>query len=1121
MLGSSACHPARHADRQADVSASRGRVAATIRRRRVLAIPSAALSCLLVLCSAVLARGATPEFSQQSLEFFEREVRPLLVRRCYACHSDRLPEPKGGLRLDSRRRLLAGGDTGPAIVPKDPAESLLIDAINYGDLYQMPPKTRLPAREIQILTKWIELGAPWPAEAEALGEEPPQFDLRGRQEAHWCWQPPQEPDLPAVRNREWTLQEFDAFILARLEAEGLTPGTRANKRVLVRRAHFDLLGLPPSPAAVEAFVADGSPRAFETLVDSLLDSPHFGERWARHWLDLVRYAETHGHEFDYPIAHAYKYRDYIIRALNDDVPYDRWVLEHIAGDLLDPPRLHPTLGFNESVIGTGFWWLGEATHAPVDVRDDEARRIDNQIDVLSKTFLGLTVACARCHDHKFDAITTKDYYALAGFLQSSHRQEAILDPAGSIERTARRVEQLRAEGGQHLAEHVTALSAEAFTRHLSAAWHQREPSDPAGEQAAGTSAEVVARWAAALQDRKLREIDHPLHAWFLLRDRGAATSTAVEQVRRELAEAAEEAERTNAELPLVADFDHGFDNWFVTGQAFGEHPTRSLEWDAASDDARFYRPGLAHSGRTASRLQGVLRSPTFTLTHPNIFYRISGTGAQVRVIVDGYFMDVFNALLFKGFAFDVSTEGEFVWRRQAQDLGRYVGHRVHLEIIDHDDGSVAVDEVRLSNGQAPRTLPSSISRFVLSHKIESPADLAAAYGRSWKQALAAIRQQRANSEQVDLINWALSHRLITGQQARVQLDDCRDRLRREVAGLPAADRVLAMGDGSAENERVFVRGNHRTLGPEVPRRLLQALGGQAVTHQGSGRLELARQIIDPENPLVARVMVNRLWHHLFGRGLVPSVDNFGVLGQRPTHPELLDYLARRFVEDGWSIKRMIRRMMLSSTYQLASDIEPTAAEVDPQNLYWQRMPIRRLEGESIRDAMLSLSGRLDRTMYGPSVPVHITDFMQGRGRPKKSGPADGRGRRSLYLEVRRNFLNPMMLAFDAPIPFNTIGRRNRSNVPAQALTLMNDPFVIEQAAEWSARLLAQGLTPTATIEQMYLAAFARPPTPQEIDESISFLQQQARELDVADNDPRVWADLAHVLWNVKEFIYLK
>src|SRR5262245_2508106 len=371
-----------------------------------LSLPLTMLSvCMLGNCSAADDAG---------VEFFEKQVRPILAARCYECHSGKSDKLKGGLRLDSREAALKGGDTGPAVVPGMPKESLLVDAINYGELYQMPPKSRLTAEDIATLTKWVELGAPWPAETAAtFASSASEVNLARQTDDHCCWHPIQRPPLPAVKNVAWINQPLDRFILSKLEVNGLTPALPADDRTLTRRAYFDLIGLPPPVDELQGSTT------YEELVDQLLASPHFGERWGRHWLDVVRYAESRGHEFDYEIPNAFEYRDYVIRALNSDLPYDQFLIEHVAGDLVKTPRINPTDQFNESIIGTGFWFLGEWCHSPVDIRKDECDRIDNMLDVFSKAFLGVTVACARCHDHKFDAISQQDYYALAGYLQSS------------------------------------------------------------------------------------------------------------------------------------------------------------------------------------------------------------------------------------------------------------------------------------------------------------------------------------------------------------------------------------------------------------------------------------------------------------------------------------------------------------------------------------------------------------------------------------------------------------------------------------------------------------------------------------------------------------------------------
>ncbi len=424
---------------------------------------------LLVLSVTGVRRSAgedAPKSDPQALAFFESKIRPLLIERCSECHG--VNKQKSGLRVDSRQALVKGGLLGPAIEPGKPDESLLIDAVRYGDLVQMPPKSKLAQAEVDLLAKWVAMGAPWPAgetaKPVAVGEE--GIDLEARAQ-HWSFQPVQTPTPPDVKDRTWATSPIDRFVLAKLEEKGLKPAPEADRRTLIRRLTYDLTGLPPTPGEMDAFLNDSSPKAYEMLVDRLLASPRFGERWGRHWLDLVRFAETSGHEFDYDILDAWRYRDYVIRAFNDDVPYNQFVVEHVAGDLMPEPRRRPDNGANESILGTGFYFLGEGTHSPVDVRDDEALRIDNQLDVFGKTFLGLTIACARCHDHKFDPIRQKDYYALAGYLQSSRHQHAFVDHPDRIGQPLQDLQALRnnidRDGGLNantasLLDHISAAS---------------------------------------------------------------------------------------------------------------------------------------------------------------------------------------------------------------------------------------------------------------------------------------------------------------------------------------------------------------------------------------------------------------------------------------------------------------------------------------------------------------------------------------------------------------------------------------------------------------------------------------------------------------------------------------
>jgi hypothetical protein len=1074
--------------------------------------------CLIALYIA-LALPAVAEDGppREHIEFFEKHVRPVLAEHCYACHSAQAKRLEAGLRLDSREGVLQGGDSGAAATPGKPDESLLVEAVRY-ESFEMPPRNKLPKDQIDALVRWIAMGAPWPAE-KAPGPRVTQetFDWRQRKAQHWSWEPIRDADPPAVRRGDWASNAIDQFVLARLEQNGLTPAPRADRRTLLRRLYFDLIGLPPAPDAVQAFAANTSPDAWERAVDRLLQSSHFGEKWARHWMDLVRYAETHGHEFDYPIHHAHRYRDYLIRAFNADVPYDQLIREHIAGDLLDDPRRHPAKGYNESIIGTGFWFLGEAVHAPTDVRGDEAIRIDNQIDVFSRTFLGLTVACARCHDHKFDPIPMEDYYALAGFLQSSRRQEAMLDPHGEIHKIAGRIRSLRAEGDKTIRAGWAAIDRTGthFATNLLAAAQ-------AGHASRAPSASV-ARWKAALADPAVQQPAHPLYAWGQL----AVIATRPfdrrrSQLIRDLNALVERASRARSETVLFEDFDSDLKGWSATGEAFDSAPTSTATWDPTSQRDVVAVPGVMHSGLTSGRLRGVLRSPTFTITHPQIHYRLDTQGAQIRLIIDGYFMDVFNGLLFRGVTMNkIETGGQFAWQTQAGDIRNHIGRTAHIEIADQGDGFVALDEIRFSDGTAPIDPPHPLSLRILDDQtVTDLPSLAQAYGREWDMALGRWKRAAETPSDTSLVNWVMRHGLASDQPATEELTAKIAPLEKRI---PTPQYALAITDGTSEDAPIHIRGNHRNTGDVVPRRFLLAIAGedQPQIVQGSGRLELARRITACSNPFPARVLVNRLWHHLMGRGLAPTVDDFGAMGQPPTHPELLDWLAEDLRSNGWSMKHVIRSIVLSSTYRMSTkpNSDALAHRVDAANDLLHRMRIRRLPAESIRDAMLAVSGRLDPKQFGASVPVHLTPFMEGRGRPR-SGPLDGNGRRSIYLEIRRNFLSPMMLAFDMPSPFSTMGRRSESNVPAQSLILMNDPFVIEQAEVWARRMIDEQPDHNRRVQHMFRLAFARPPSDRQLQRAMQFIHQQAELYNTDTDDLRVWSDLCHTLVNMKEFLYL-
>ncbi len=1085
----------------------------------------------LVLTILVSIRGIEPVFAQENrtenasrkaLDFFESRVRPILVERCQRCHgSERV---RAGLRLDHRDAILRGGDSGPAVVPGDLNESVLIEAIRYDGFVQMPPDGKLPSDQIADLERWVLDGAAWPESVsseelvENTGGTVDEFDLEGRAKRLWSFQPLAEEPTPDLPSDDWSSTFVDAWVLTRLREEGLEPAVEADRATLLRRLSFDLIGLPPEPEEVAGFLNDERPDAVERQIDRFLASPRYGERWARHWLDLVRYAETSGHEFDYDIPQAFRYRDYVIQAWNADLPYDRLIREHLAGDLLADPRFDPVEGIDQSAIATGFYYLSQGTHSPVDVAEEEVHRIENQIDVVSKTFLGLTVACARCHDHKFDPITTRDYYALSGQFKSGRPTLRIIDNPSS------RREALTA----------IALRRDAYRIAL-AETLMREPIAERFLDAYRSAGTAIAAETGCRNDLLTADLDadHVIRGRWIEAVEGASED--VEDPLypfvngRRLVDGA--APERTGDL-VLATFDEGnWEGWFVHGEAFGDRPTLGGEIWIASDSNAILAAGLAHSGLLGSDLRGVVRSPSFVIDRDYLHLRMAGSGGHLQLVVDGF--EKIRAPIYGGLTHRIDHGEELRWIRL--DVKAWRGHRAYLEVSDgasmdftsvrtqimDGSGYVVLDRVVSSDHPEPPRSPRQ--RVIGSANTSSPKSLDVRAIKLQQVVRKAANRLKADEPLNDRVVRLLDHLVSKGLVAsnRSLLDAKADYLR-SVQDLSEPRIALTIAEANPWNDRVHIRGRHQTLGAPVPRRFLEAFEPESDdgSHAGLDRLRLADRIADPTQPLTSRVLVNRLWHHLFGRGLVATPDDFGNMGRPPTHPELLDALARHFIDNGWSIKRVQRVLTRSQTYRMASAIADVRAEsIDPDNRLRHRQTIRRLEAEAIRDAILSVSGRLENKMYGPSVPVHLTSHMQGRGRPSRSGPLDGAGRRSLYLEVRRNFLNPLFLAFDFPTPATTQGRRTVSNVPAQALSLLNDTFVLEQSALWARRLVLEVPRIDERIERLYREGLGRAPTDRERQRIRAFLESV--EADDAQAKVRGWSDLSHILINTKEFLYIR
>ena len=1092
-----------------------------------------ALVCLGPPCYAA-------EISPEEVEFFETQIRPVLAENCYICHGPQAETPGAGLRLDRRDGLLTGGSRGPAIVPGRPDDSLLIRAIRYLDPdLQMPPTGKLSDVRIADFERWIRMGAPDPRQSDST-EGPSKGEKIDLEEAlaFWSLRPVQEPALPKVHDQKWSQSPIDRFVLARLENEGLNPAPAAQKRTLLRRVTFSLVGLPPTPREIEDFLADESHQAYSKVVERLLDSPHYGERWARHWLDLVRFAETNGHEYDNQKLDAWRYRDYVIRAFNSDLPYDRFLTEQIAGDLISDQRLSPEGDYWVSPIGTTHLWFGEVLNSPTDPVKSRADEIDNQLDVLGKAVLGLTLACARCHDHKFDPIPTADYYSIAGILHSTDYAEEVLDSPSQIQQISSavtRIEALNSELQLLMKPLVTQLVDRLGDDLMAAAdgilLRSGQPS------AIASKPKSIRAWIEYLQEATSEpsHVFYPIASVLTSLGEGQTFQQALSRVREGLARMhtglrLDSGKETSAEEDFEDFEEPSYGGWRSSGQAFGSGPRNYVPPNQPLRGARGF--GLASSfGGGSNRLTGSLTSDYFETTKRWLHVRLAGTkeegekeGAKLR-------LSLVNSR-HKGVHFKPSGSGHFEW--QSHHLSVDLNRRCYFEIVDRDpNGHIVVDKIVFSDsGEVPK-ISSPPNRHVIEllnrPDLKSLHALIGAYqemvrssqgsgptDRDTRWLIRSIFPFKRLEDAAYLLDSPRVHevQLLAAARARVEKK------------IPESVFAIVARDHRPHNVRVHTRGDHKNLGEEVPRHNLGVLarGNRQVVSQGSGRLELAHWMTDPANPLTARVLVNRVWKHHFGRGIVDSPDNFGKAGGRPTHPELLDYLTSRFINGGWSIKSLHRLLLLSSTYQMSSRVSESARELDPDNRFLHHIPVRRLEAEAIRDSVLVVSGHLDRRLYGPSVTPHVSEHQQGRGRPE-SGPLLGAGRRSLYIEVRRNFLTPMFLAFDYPVPTSTLGGRGTSTVPSQALIMMNNAFVRAQARSWGIALSSLRQATPERIAGMFLSALGRSPTRQEGVAAQSFLNDQRafHQQRVSPHEAKLeaWSDLGHVLLNSTEFIFIR
>ena len=1119
------------------------------------------LVVVLAMLSASLARAE----DSADVEFFEKKVRPILVEHCYECHSSGAKKIGGKLLLDHREGWQKGGESGPAIEPGKPEKSLLMAAIRHtGETTEMPPKGKLPDAAIADIEAWIKLGAPDPRGPPAVAAQDQSWEeILATRRDWWSLKPVQKPRVPTPNNAAWSDQPIDRFILAKLEARGLTPAPPADPRTLARRLSLVLTGLPPSlrlsvspsgPDGETERQSDGG-KAVAAYVDELLASPHFGERWARHWMDVVRFTETHGNEWNYEVHHAWRYRDYLIRAFNADVPFDRLVREHIAGDLLPDPRWNERERYNESVIGTAFYRFGEVNHDDcISLPQIGYDIADNQIDTLTKAFQATTVACARCHDHKLDAVSMHDYYALLGVLRSSRLVSHTIDAADANQPQIERLRQIKGEIHKELAG-IWQADAQRIAQYLQAARARRTNLPFPTRLATNLDPALLTKWTAALAVEQA-PLEDPLQPFRIVATvDSAGFSAAWKQLADQFASEAPQRRDANENgFVTWADFRGGPPgDWQVGGQGLRSGLARSGELILSSEGDSLVKavlPAGTYTHRDSQKLNGTLRSPTIPPGKKNISFEVLGERSSAARLVSN------NCQLnYKNYR--ALTSADWTWITFSPPKERE-GLRTYAELMTMLDNPKFPDQLSALGGDnANYRLPwdkaaenprshFGIRRVVLhdgdsapaaelSHLLplfagEAPrsvADLSQRYQQAAEAAVSRWASGQATDDNVQWLAALLKHGLLTNSIAASPQFEQLAKEYRQVEGELAQPRIVpGIADGGPGLEQpVFARGDCLRPGEAVGRRYLEVLAGsrEAFSSPASGRLELAERIASPDNPLTARVMVNRVWHHLFGTGLVRTVDDFGHVGELPSHPELLDYLAAEFVADGWSIKRLIRRIVLSRTFQQASGASAAAKDADPDNRLLSHYPARRLEAEAIRDSLLAVSGGLDPAMFGPSIqPFREKDYADRR---LFVGPLDGHGRRSVYIKCNLMESPKFLSAFNIPGGKVTQGRRDVTNVPAQALAMLNDPLVIAQAGEWAARLVARpDATPAERIDAMFERALGRQPTQPERTRFEAAAVQFAELHGVAPADilkaETVWRDLAHTTFNLQEFVYI-
>jgi hypothetical protein len=1011
--------------------------------------------------------------ADKGIEFFEAKIRPVLVEHCYECHNSS-GKAKAKLILDYKAGLLKGGSEGPSIVPGKPEESLILQTIRheFEDLRMPKDGPRLDKKVLEDFRKWIAMGAPDPRDkppsAEQLAKTTSWEAIRERRKKWWSFQPVVNATVPKGIDKTWSDHPVDNFLLAGMEKAEIAPNEEANALAVLRRLTFAITGLPPTPEQQETYAkeaAENTEAATEKLVVELLAKPQFGERWGRHWMDWVRYADSHGSEGDPNIPNAFRYRNYLIRALNGDVPYDQLVREHLAGDLLPDPRVNDDLGLNESAIGTANLRFVLHGFAPTDALDEHVRFTDDQIDVVTKAFLGLTVSCARCHDHKFDAISQKDYYALFGILSNGRPAQRVIDSPALLKKNLAELGDIKKRIHGKLAK-VWKDNATNLADLL-----QKPPSK---------------KWQDAIGDGNAH---NPLRTWAKLRNvKKADFAKGWDGQRKEYQASQETLDKRHSgayrgSWKLGKEKDYA--SWSRSGPGLGGRPSLAGSFHVLPSGDRILDrilPSGAYTHLLSTKHNGTLSSPRFTFDEGNVWIRATGDkGTSLRYVVWNYPRR--GTVYPKGSA-DPNQEKWVSWNTKY-----WSGDQAYLEATTNRDHPVeagggarswmgVTEAILAAPGQpAPRDeIAETLAPIFDRHGAPVDADeLAMRYTKATSEAIDAWEKGKCTDAQARMLSYFVKKGLlpVTLKELPAVADLVSEYrlMEAEVASPRLAPGIL---DNQPFDQPLFTRGDHKKPGNPVPRRFLEAIDDTPYPKNSLGRLEYAEDIVRPDNPLAARVIVNRLWHHLFGRGLVGTPDNFGRLGEQPSHPELLDYLAQKFRKDGWSIKKMIGFLATTKAFRLSSRPSAESIEKDPDNLLLSHAHLKRLEAEPIRDSLLAVSMRLnlDRVAEGGSENGNTS-------------------RRAIYRQVKRNSLDAFLSVFDAPVPATAQGRRDVTNVPAQSLTLMNDPFVINAARDFAKN--AKGETESEKISGMFRLALGRPAEDKETAKAIAYLQGASAE----------------------------